>query len=307
MTVEPAASRRLPFSADVLRARAQGDTENIKLIAAFAEILVEKFSAVLGAMGEAPTKASLESASLENLGPQQQAEPGFDLETAFGLLNVWCLPERSFDGLLCEICLGGSGGFQASEEGERPPTLFERRLRNLAIEKLVQGCAEALSEVSDQPPLTVVPRARVAVRKIEQPLRCYKLRMLINVHDITCEFAMCFGFSATSKLLGGSQDQTQAVKAAATEVLDTTPFAIEVFLKPDTLDVRQILNLSEGEVLKLNIPVTAPVELQLNGQRLASGLVGHDGQRLRVRLLDDAAIGLEAQHHSISHPMKPAS
>ena len=69
--------------------------------------------------------------------------------------------------------------------------------------------------------------------------------------------------------------------------MEKTSFSVEVFLKPDVVDVRQILNLAPGEVLKLNVAASTPVELRLNGQRLSYGNLSFDNEVGRVRLIDE--------------------
>lgn len=282
-------ARMVPISADLVRSKAKGNKDSLAMLAPFSELLAEKMAAVLSVLGDTAVKASVEQAATEALAPIQQAEPGFDLVSPQGTIALWFQPDRSFDAVMCELCLGGSGGFKTTEDAERPPTLFERRLRNMVLEKLAGACAATMAEISEQPDVKSQSRARVAVRKIETPLPCYALKVLINVFDEACELTLHFALAECLKLAGAAQSQPQAETPAAREVLDTTPFSLEVYLKPDVVDVRHVLALAPGAVLRLNIAAAAPVELKFNGQKIGAGLMGHDGERVRVRLIDDGS------------------
>jgi flagellar motor switch protein FliM len=289
------AARMLPISADLLRSKAKGSKEKLATLAPFSELLAERMAAVLCTLGDVAVKASVEQTAIEALAPIQQAESGFDLVSPQGTIAIWFQPDRTFDAVMCELCLGGSGGFKTAEDAERPPTLFERRLRNMVVEKLAGASAATLAEISEQPDVKSQTRARVAVRKIEAPLSCYALKVLINVFDEACELTLHFALADCLKLAGAAQPQQQAEAPAARDVLDTTPFSLEVYLKPDVVDVRHILTLAPGAVLRLNVAAAAPVELKFNGQKIGAGLMGHDGERVRVRLLDDGSQKQEPQ------------
>jgi flagellar motor switch protein FliM len=281
-------ARMVPISADLVRSKTKGNKDSLALLAPFSEVLAERVATVLTALGDVAVKASVEQAAIEALAPIQQAEPGFDLVSPQGTIALWFQQDRSFDAVMCELCLGGSGGFKTTEDAERPPTLFERRLRNMVVEKLAAACAATLAEISEQPDVKDQSRARVAARKIEAPLPCYALKILINVFDEACEIKLHFALANCLKLAGAAQLQPQAEAPAARDVLDTTPFSLEVYLKPDVVDVRHVLALAPGAVLRLNIAAAAPVELKFNGQKIGAGLMGHDGEHVRVRLIDDS-------------------
>jgi flagellar motor switch protein FliM len=279
-----ALTQKRPLSAELIRGTARGTTDALALLAPFDEMLAERIASALSALGGVPVKASVEQAGIETLSPVQQSEPGFDLSSALGSMAFWFRADGSFDAMLCELCLGGTGDARAGEDVDRPPTDFERRLRNTVLGKFAAAAAAALAEISEQPDAVASPRARVAVRKIETDLPCHVIKILVNVFDVACDLTLHVALADCLKLAGAAR--SQPTPPAAGQVLESTPFSLEVFLKPDVVDVRHIINLAAGTVLKLNVAAASPVELKFNGQKIGLGLMGHDGERVRVRLIN---------------------
>jgi flagellar motor switch protein FliM len=286
VTGAEAQPRRLPFDGALLRAKSRAGGDAIKPLLPFAEAFAEKCGQVLSALGNSFVKASLEAATVEQLNALQQAEAGFDVLSGPDRLPLWFMPDQALDSLACELCLGGTGHHQPDTGEERPVSLLEKRLRELLTKRMAEACGLALAEIAELDAVSVLTRGRIPARKILTNLVCYKLRLLITAFDTSCECVVYLGLAMCQTLLSVQQSVASPAASSAADALQATTFAIDVLLKPDVLDVRQILNLAAGEVLKLNISAAAPVELRFNGKTIAMGVLGQVGDRAHVHVLD---------------------
>lgn len=279
---------RVPFNADLVRSKGVNLSQQLAMLAPLADSLAEHVGVELFALGQFPIKVTLAMTRTEKLGHLAQVEAGFDLVCGTETVSCWCNSDREFDRLMGDICLGGTATPSSDEEIERPPTAFDKMLRDKINERIAHAAARALSEIGEHADLTVRPRARMAARKAEGSRMCYSVRLLLNVSDQACEYEFLMSLSECLKLVGG--EALSPASSSAASLMEKTPFCIEVFLKPDVLDIRQILNLTPGEVLKLNVSALAPVELRLNGTDLSQGDLKYDKNGGHIKLLDAAAL-----------------
>jgi flagellar motor switch/type III secretory pathway protein FliN len=297
-----ATDARASFSADLVRSKGVNLTHQLELLSPVADSLAEHAGAILSELGHFPVKVTLEEAKDAKLPPLSQAEAGFDIVSATETVWCWNKADPEFDNMVSELCLGGVGTVGGGTDAQRPSTNFDKRLRSLIDEKIATAAARALSEVGELPGLTVRPRARMAARKAEGLRLCYSARLLLSVFNESCEYTVFLSFAECVGLIGGSRGLTATSPPSAAGLVERTPFSIEVYLKPDVLDVRQVLNLVPGEVLKLNVSASTPVDLRLNGKTLSQGMLSYDNNCGRIKLLDGVPIvGLSgAQDNSTS-------
>ena len=285
---ETAQDGRIPFSADLVRSKGINLSQQLDILRPFADVLAERVSGMLTELGGVSVKATVVSTTTEKLKPHLQAEPGFDIVCNPDTVRCWNKSDHEFDNLICELCLGGTGGNRTGENADRPATAFDKRLRALVNEKIVRAASDALSEIGEHTGIEIQPRARIAPRKAESTLVCYNVRLLLNIFDSACEYDVYLSFPDCMKLIAGSSALQGENPSSPSELLEKTFFTVEVYLRPDTVDVRQILNLVPGEILKLNVAASTPVDLRLNGQRLTSGILSFDATGGRIRLLDNS-------------------
>ena len=127
------------------------------------------------------------------------------------------------------------------------------------------------------------------LEKQKSALLCYSVRLLLNVFDAALEFELFMSFAECVKLIGGEQAMASEAPSAS-ELVRNAPFSVEVFLKPDVVDVRQILSLAPGEVLNLNVCASTPVELRMNGKKVSLGSLSFDNTRGRIKILDGRSL-----------------
>jgi flagellar motor switch/type III secretory pathway protein FliN len=285
MINDPTVSRQ-PLNADLIRSKGSTLNQHLALLAPLGETLVENAGSRLSKLAGTLIKLTVVSARCEKLAPLLQAEAGFDIVSSISTVSCWGKFDRDFDSLLCAACLGASGEVAGERDHERPATVIERKIRNHVAEQIMQSVAESLAELGDHHDLVVKTRARASVRKFTTSVQSYCLRLLLNVFDDACEFEISLGLTECVKLLGGETDSASSAVAEAGHVMGHAMFPVEVFLKSSDVDVRQILNLAPGEILKLNVNASAPVELRLNGRNLSSGLLRYDQKRGYIKLID---------------------
>ncbi len=286
LMISGAQELRHPFNAELIRTRGSNLSHQLELLAPFSELLAEMIGTALSKLGGLPVKVTVASAKTEKLTALSQSEPGFDVVSSTATLCCWAKFDRQFDNLMCELCLGASGETERHADLERPATALEKAMRSLVFERLVLAASQALRDLGDHADLTVQARPRATFRKSQEPLQCYSLRLLLNLYDEACEFEMFIGFAECVKLLGGEFDSLPPAHQSADQVLEKASFSVQVYLQPDTVDVRQILNLVPGEILKLNLAASAPVELHLNGQKLSMGRLSFDRERVRIKVIE---------------------
>ena len=290
MTAATAIDRKSIFSADLIRSKGGNLGKQLDVLAPFADALAERIGTEFSALGEMSAKVTVISTRTSNLSSVHQAEAGYDVVTAFGTVSCWRNADRQFDNLMCELCLGASGKERNDDDVERPATAFEKKIRDLVSEKIVVAIATSLGEIGDHPDLVVRPRGRVAARKTEVVLLCYSVRFLLNIFDAALEFEIFMSFAECVKLICGDRAIAPEAVPSASELVRNTHFSVEVYLKPDTVDVRQILDLAPGKILTLNVGASTPVELHMNGTKLYMGSLSFDNSGGRIKLLEGGAM-----------------
>jgi flagellar motor switch/type III secretory pathway protein FliN len=276
---------RAVFNADLVRSKGINLSRQLEMLAPLADSLAEQVGVELSALVQLPIKVTIITAKAEKLGHLVQIEAGYDIVSGSDAVSCWSNSDNEFDRLMCEICLGGVGESQTGGDTDRPATVFDKKLRGLIHHRIARAAAAALTEISEHDDLSLRARARMAARKAEGTRLCYSVKLLINVFDQACECEFHLSFSECLKLIGGETSSTASPPSAAS-LVEKTPFCIEVFLKPDVLDIRQILNLVPGEVLKLNVSASTPVELKLNGTELSRGILRYDQNGGHIKLSD---------------------
>jgi flagellar motor switch protein FliM len=289
---------RAAFSADLIRTKGVNLTQQLEVLSPLAETFAEHVRTELYALAQVPIKVTLADLRSEKLTALSQTEAGNDIVTATEVVPCWSKSDGEFDKLIAEMCLGGTGEGQTSSDSERPATSFDKQVRVLINEKIAGAAAKALAELCERQDISVRPRARMAARKVEGSRVCYVIRLLLNVFDQACEYEFLVSFSECLKLIGGDALLSSAGPPSAASLVEKTPFCIDVFLKPDVLDIRQILNLVPGEVLKLNVSAATPVELRLNGTELSLGHLNYNSNGGCIRLIGGAEITNSADAES---------
>jgi flagellar motor switch protein FliM len=295
-----ATERRQAFSVELIRRKTSKVVHQMNLLAPLADSLADHAGTAFSELVGLPVRITIVSTKIEDISSLARAEPGFDIVSAENTLSCWCEFDRQFDHLLCELCLGASGWQRKEDDVERPSTLFEKKLRNLAHERLVEAVGKALQDVGELVGLVVQSRSRASARRSQAPLQCYCLRLLFNASDDACEFDVFLSVADCMTFLSGDVTSVVDPARSANEVVETAKFPVEVFLKSDVVDVRQILNLVPGEILKLNVGAATPVELRLSGRTLSRGLVSFGEKHVGIKLLDSKHLPLVQEEASLN-------
>ena len=73
-----------------------------------------------------------------------------------------------------------------------------------------------------------------------------------------------------------------------------------------TISLGRLLQLGEGNVLKLDRPISAPVDLMAQGVRVARGEVVVVDDYFAIRAADSGGAGFPTQHHHTLHNRLPS-
>ncbi|WPF81743.1 flagellar motor switch protein FliM [Sanguibacter sp. 4.1] len=68
--------------------------------------------------------------------------------------------------------------------------------------------------------------------------------------------------------------------------MSTVPVDVSVRMRPVTVHPRDVVNLTVGEVIHLNHPVSRPLDVVVDGIVLARGVAGNNGRQLACKIVD---------------------
>ena len=68
--------------------------------------------------------------------------------------------------------------------------------------------------------------------------------------------------------------------------MSTVPVDVHVRMRPVTVHPRDVVDLTVGEVIHLNHPVSRPLDVVVDGIVLARGVAGNNGRQLACKIVD---------------------
>jgi flagellar motor switch/type III secretory pathway protein FliN len=286
-----AALRRVPLSADLIKSSRRDYAHDLNIVRPFAEALTDDAAKHLSEICGLPVKVSLQGISAQRLPQDLLPEPGFNIRGAADILRCWQVADDISRRLLCDLLLGGNGEADAGETGAKPEGNIGSRLWALTAERTTAAAAEALDRLSGLSGLRVEARERLKARMAGEPPDCVKAKLLINVLDRHAEIELYLALAECIAMLSGATS-TGSGQGEADPLQDILPCTLDVMLKPVRVEAGKIMELSCGAVLQLNLDAASPVELQLNGERLAIAEVIHGKSSSSVKILRHAPMEL---------------
>lgn len=213
----------------------------------------------------------------------------FGMTSEAGKLRVWYDAERSFDNLLCELCLGGTGTPEPQEDGVRPPSNFERRFRKNVLRKLMAAIPMAAKRANNVD-IEVATDAEEDVNAPPEKLAgkdCVEVKFQINAFSFSSEITIMFLASELEKSLGGQAKAAQTRGPTAAQALNDCRFAVEAYLKPRQITLDQIVNLEVGQVIPLAVGISEPVMLSCENKPVFRAVINLSGETLQLSLLSE--------------------
>ena len=230
-------------------------------------------------------KCSVIEQSLKMLTAEEQTDGAFIFTSNTGSLRIWIRADQSLDGMLCEICLGGSGMVSADREEGRPPSSFEKRLKNevfkaiaLAFMQTAQSVQKINLELTVQMKEDLLP-----VKKTVE--KCITLSLLANAFTMSANLNVSFQLEEFSKIFFQSEEIKHQDAITVQSVLDNTSFGIEAYLAPAQVPLQTIMQLKVGSVLPLGVRVSDPVHVHCQGSGILQAALKMHGDVIELMLL----------------------
>jgi flagellar motor switch protein FliM len=224
----------------------------------------------------------------------------FNLLSKKGKFRIWYAADRSFDQILCELCLGGTGIPEPEDEGIRPSSNFERRFKTNVMRKLLASVPLAARRTArtelevaihnDQeenaPPEKLTGKMGVEV--------VFELSAFTFAAEITLQF---LEFELAESLDGLNKVELPGVTAK--DVLGDCLFGFEAFLKPKEVSLAEIMSLQVGHMIHLDVAVSDLLTLTCEGKPVFQGA---------MRLLADGIeIELRNEYPTTPHKLQHAA
>ena len=213
----------------------------------------------------------------------------FALVSPAGKVRIWYEADRSFDNLLCELCLGGTGVPEPEEDGIRPPSNFERRFRLNVLRKLVALvplAAKRANNVDMEVAVDTEEDLGAPPEKLAGKA-CVEVKFQVNAFSFTSEITLMFLESELVASLGGNARAASSNSVTARQALNDCRFVVEAYLKPRQITLDQIVNLEVGQVLPLSVGIMEPVMLSCENKPVFRATINLDGDKVKLSLLSE--------------------
>ena len=255
----------------------------------FFKMVAQLIAVELQLYNSVPVKCIVAGESHKSFPDTEEQRNVFDLVSDAGKLRIWYDAERSFDNLLCELCLGGSGAPEPQEDGVRPPSNFERRFRKNVLRKLMASVPMAAKR-SNNVDLEVAVDSEEDLNAPPEKLAgrdCLEVKFQINAFSFSSEITLMFLASELEKSIGGKAKATDAKGPTAAQALTDCRFALEVYLKPRQITLDQIVNLEVGQVIPLSVGISEPVMLSCENKPVFRAMINLSGDALQLSLMSE--------------------
>jgi flagellar motor switch protein FliM len=255
----------------------------------FYKTVAQLMAAELQLYNSVPVKCTIVGEKLKPLPEVEENRNVFALASEAGKFRIWYDADRSFDHLLCELCLGGSGVPEPQEDGIRPPSNFERRFRSNVLRKLMASVPLAAKRANNvdlevaidtEEDLGAPPEKLAGENSVEVTIQ-------VNAFSFTSEITLTFLESELVKCLGGRARAASAKAITAAQALNDCRFAVEAYLKPRQITLDQIVNLEIGQVIPLSVGIGEPVMLSCENKPVFRATISLNGDKVQLSLLSE--------------------
>jgi|GEM_PF-4359324 len=221
-------------------------------------------------------------------GTPEEARSCTVLLSKSGKIHIWFSADRSFDQLLCELCLGGTGVPEPDEEGVRPPSNFERRFRLNLLRKLLALVPLAAKRASNaELEVAVTDEAENITQEKYVNKSCLEVVLQLSAFTFTSEISLQFIESELVQSLDTSGEPDATKKVTARSVLDDCRFNFEAYLKPREIALQEVIMLKVGQVIPLGIGISEPIALSCEGKPVFQAVIDLSGDKIGLSLLNE--------------------
>jgi flagellar motor switch/type III secretory pathway protein FliN len=216
----------------------------------------------------------------------------FTLLSKQNKLRIWYEADRSFDHLLCELCMGGTGVPEPEEDGVRPPSSFEKRFKANVLRKLLAAVPIVAKRANNAELEVAVETAEDQEAPPEKLAGKPGLEVTFEVCAFSCTAAITLQFLETelSECLA-TPDNSATPKTTAKDVLGGCLFGFEAFLKSREVPLAEIISLQVGQVISLEITISDPLTVACEGKLVFHGTMNLQGKKIQIALRAEADTG----------------
>lgn len=278
-----------PLTAERLRAGLVPKAESLTQFKSFFKSVAHNFCGELQAFNTAPVKCSIAGYTIETLSAAQQVHHHFRFASGVRPLRIWADADRPFDYLIGELTLGGNGIASVESDGQRPPSKFERNLKEAVLKTLVFTIPAAANLTHHV--VLEEAKAETEQRALDEPPAetCACLRLLLNAFSMAGEVLIYFRLEDLPLVLGVVVQPDADKAPTARTVMDDCPFEVTAFLKPQLFPLDKVLGMKPGEIFPLSIGTSSPILINFEDRFICEGAMNFNKDSIDIVVLDDAA------------------
>ncbi len=234
----------------------------------FLTALAEQVAEALQTVSSAPVKCSVLNAIGEVLSSDVLLMEGRRFSSARGELRSVIKTDSQFEALSCEICFGGVGASHSVDDGQRPSSKIERRLRELIVKEIFTRVPKAVQAMADLPMTLIELDGPPKNKPPASDVHCMAVTVLVNAFSLSTEITCLFPQSEIEHLLAVHVVKEPKVKRHARQVLSACPFEMTAYLPAEQIPLNLVMALQPGSVLELSAKPTDLVTLKMGGREI---------------------------------------
>lgn len=188
------------------------------------------------------------------------------------------------------------GGFGASTQPERPLTDIEAGVVRGFVERLLGELRYSLAEIVPLDPVVVGTEYAPQFAQVAGPADVVVVATFqLMLDGIAHDMSLCLQFSGLATFLNAAaapnadSERERAKRAAAAaqlhEQFQDVPVEVAVRIRSTLLDPETLAKLEPGEVLRLNHPAAAPLDVTVEDTTFAHATPGAQGRRLAALIV----------------------
>jgi flagellar motor switch protein FliM len=214
----------------------------------------------------------------------------FNLMSKKGKFRIWYAADRSFDHILCELCLGGTGVPEPEEEGVRPSSNFEQRFKANVMRKLLAAVPLAAKRAANTELEVATHNDQDEDAPSEKLTGKAGLEVVFELSAFTfaAEISLQFLEDELAQSLNGLKAGTLP-KTTAKDVLEDCRFGFEALLKPKEIPLSDIMNLQVGNVISLDVAISDLLTLTCEGKPVFQGAISLHSEKIEIELRNEIA------------------
>jgi len=221
--------------------------------------------------------------------------------TALFLFNIeelgdWALME--LDPSFCLYCIERQGG--SREETTKPPralTRIEERVISRIIDKIFKELSHVWAPYLNITILNHVYESKPAnIRTISSHIPGIIIRYEIRVENLMVPFKICYPYALLKEQMNNSfhepdKSSSNAVlnkkeKKAFEDYMKQVSVPLNVILGEVDISMEQLINIEEGDTIKLNQSIDDPLGVLVNGTKKMVGYPGNMSGNKAIKVYD---------------------